>query len=257
MKKIILVLLLVFLCSLEVINARDLIIGGKPSELNRWFDEKSGKYTGFDVEIIDYVMKKLGISYQIVLENSSARLEQGWQLDKPFYDMVFTYSWKKEREKYLIYPSESHTVIDWNLFIRKEDEGKYKFETYNDLKGLKIGYTKGNSYTEDFFTALKNGIFEGDEVVKEELQIVKLLNGRINMVPLSKLSALYQAKNEGYIDKISYLPKPMKSEPYYNTFVKKSDYPNLSLLVKKYDETLKEMKKSGVFDEISKKYGKN
>ncbi|HPO49012.1 MAG TPA: transporter substrate-binding domain-containing protein [Spirochaetota bacterium] len=159
------------------ISPRDLIIGGKISEQSRWFDKKSQKFTGFDVEIIDYIFSELGISYEIILENSSARLEHGWKSETPFYDMVFTYSKKEERKKYLIYPFESHISIEWHFFIRKEDEGKYKFDSYKDLRGLKIGYTRGQSYTIDFMQALKNKIFIGDEVVKDELQITKLLNG--------------------------------------------------------------------------------
>lgn len=248
--------LLIVISSTFFLNSRDLIIGGKPSEQSRWFDKKTGKYTGFDVEVIDYIMKKLGITYKIILENSSARLEKGWQIDKPYYDMVFTYSIKSERERYLVYATESHIAIEWNFFIRAEDEGKYKFDTYDDLKGVTVGYTKGNSYTKEFFKAMNDGIFIGDEVVKEELQIDKLLNGRIDMAPMSTTSTLYSAQKEGFRDKISYLPKPIKSEPYYNTFVKKSDYPDLMKLVPKYDEILRQMKKDGTLKAIKNKYGK-
>ncbi|HOV13845.1 MAG TPA: transporter substrate-binding domain-containing protein [Spirochaetota bacterium] len=256
MKKNIFFVFCLLTLSVIYLNSRDLIIGGKPSEQSRWFDEKSGKFTGFDVEIVDYIFKKLGVTYKIVLESSSTRLEYGWENEEPFYDMVFTYSKKKEREKFLIYATESHINIEWNFFIRKEDEGKYKFETFEDLRGLRIGYTKGQAYTEEFMKAMEKGICIGDEVVKDELQLTKLLNGRIDMVPLSTSTTLYKAQKEGFRDKISYLPKPIKSEPYYNTFVRKSNYPDLLNLIKRYDEVLTQMKKDGTLKQITEKYGK-
>ncbi|OHD40449.1 MAG: hypothetical protein A2015_13955 [Spirochaetes bacterium GWF1_31_7] len=238
------------------LNARDLIIGGKKSEQSRWFNEATQKYTGFDVEVIDYIMKKLGISYTVLLEESSTRLEHGWQDVRPYYDMVFTYSFKKERLKYLIYPSESHVNIEWNFFIRKEDEGKYTFNSYKDLKGLRIGFTKGQSYSDGFLDAISRNLFIIDEVVQDSLQIPKLLNYRIDAVPLSTSTTLYVAEKDGYRNKISYLPKPVKSEPYYNTFVKNSDYPDLMKIIPRYDRVLKQMKKDGTLKMIAEKYSK-
>ncbi|HPO49898.1 MAG TPA: ABC transporter substrate-binding protein, partial [Spirochaetota bacterium] len=96
----------------------------------------------------------------------------------------------------------------------------------------------------------------GDEVVKDELQITKLLNGRIDMAPLSTSTTLYKASKNGYLDKITYLPKPMKSEAYYNTFVKKSDYPGLKDIIKNYDAILSRMKAEGILQKIRDKYNK-
>ncbi|MBF0208278.1 MAG: ABC transporter substrate-binding protein [Oligoflexia bacterium] len=88
------------------------------------------------------------------------------------------------------------------------------------------------------------------------MQISKLLRGRIDLVPLSTDTAFYTAEKEGYRNKISYLPKPIKSEPYYNTIVKKSHYPNLMGLIQKYDEIIKQMKKNGTLQSIEDKFGK-
>ncbi|OHD26795.1 MAG: hypothetical protein A2086_00875 [Spirochaetes bacterium GWD1_27_9] len=236
------------------LNARDFVIVGIPEEPNRWIDEK-GNMVGLDIDIITYIMKKLNIPYKIILEASSARMEFNWQSDKPSYDLVLTYSKKPEREVYLIYAKESHIDFSWNFFLRKEDAGKYKFEAFNDLKGVKIGATKGFSYSDEFWKAYDDGILTLDVITKNELQMDKLLAKRIDLMPLNTQATLYEAKRGGFLDKITYLPKPIKSKPYYNTFVKKSNYPNLAEIIKKYDEILKEMKKDGTLKTILAKYG--
>lgn len=254
MKKIILMMVLFIVVMSNSVIARDLIIAGIPEEPNRWIN-KNGKMVGIDVDIIDYIMKKMNISYKIILENSSARLEAMLRKDKPEYDMVFTYSKSVDREKYLKYAEESHISFSWNFFILKSNEKKFKFDSYADLKGLKIGITKGMSYSDEFWEAVEEGTLTVDEIVKNELQLDKLLKKRIDAVPLNTKTTLYEAKREGVLGEITYLPKSIKEKPYYNTFVKKSDYPRLEEIEKKYDEILKQMKKDGTLKKILLKYG--
>lgn len=238
----------------QLIIGRDFIIAGIPEEPNRWI-ESNGKLAGIDIDIIDYIMKKMNISYKIILESSSTRLEAESQKNNPSYDMVFTFSKKPEREKYLIYPTESHIDFSWNFFIKKGDEGKYKFDKLSDLKGLRIGATKGFAYTEEFWKAGESGALTLDTIVKNEFQMDKLLAGRIDAVPLNTKTTLYEIKKNGLSREITYLPKPLKSTQYYNTFVKKSNYPNLEEIIKKYDVILKEMKRDGTLKNILEKYG--
>lgn len=250
------IILIVFLYFSFILTSysRDLIIVGIPEEPNRWIDN-SGKTVGIDIDIIDYIMNKLGVKYKVILEDSSARIQAINKNSTPPFDMIFTYSKNKEREKYLIYPQESHIDFSWNFFIRKEDLGKYKFNSMEDLKGLTIGATKEFSYTPEFWKAGNEGLFKLDIIVKNNLQISKLLNKRFDMVPMNTLITYYELKKSGIISKVDFLPTPLKKSSYYNVFVKKSDYPNLEELVKKYDEVLKEMKEDGTLKAILSKYG--
>lgn len=234
--------------------SRNFVIAGIPEEPNRWAG-RNGIVQGIDVDIIDFIMKKMEIKYEIVLVNSSARLIQNSKIKNSPYDMVFTYSYNKEREQYLTFAKESHIEFEWNFFIRKEDAGKYKFEKYEDLTGVRIGATQGMSYSDEFWRAYKNNILSLDITQKNEVQIKKLLNRRIDMVPLNTKAALYEAREKGYTDKIAYLPKEIKRVPYYNTFVKNSSYPGMDYIMKKYDKILKEMKADGTLEKIYKKYG--
>lgn len=233
---------------------REFVIAGIPEEPNRWIDS-SGKLRGLDIEIVDYIFNDLKIPYKVILEESSARLEANWKRENSPYDMVFTYSHRKEREEFLIYSKESHIEFSWNFFCRKEDAGKYKFETFEDLKGVRIGATQGISYTTDFWNAHKAGILTLDIVVKNEIQMEKLLRNRIDLVPLNTQATLYELKNKGLTDKVAYLPKPIKSSLYYNTFVKSSSYPDLDKVIDNYDNTLRRMKRDGSLKKILANYG--
>lgn len=247
---IIIFFILIFNLSNNLV-ARDFHIAGIPGEPVRFYN-KEKKLTGIDVEIIDEAMKRLGLKYKITLIRSSARLEVSW-LD-PNVDMIFTYSYNKKRAKHLIYPKQSHITLSWHFFILTKNKEKFYYRTFNDFKGMTIGATKGFSYTPEFWQASKKGIFEIDITTKNDLNFIKLLAGRFDTFPNAKIDTLYQAKKRGYLDKITYLPKPLKRKKYYNTFVKISNYPGLDKIIKRYDRVLFKMKKSGIVKKIINKY---
>ncbi|MDE1462040.1 substrate-binding periplasmic protein [Spartinivicinus poritis] len=244
-----------FIAVSEQSIARQLIIGGIPEIPVRYIDG-NGKLAGIDVDIIGRVFEKLNLDYKVVIISSSSRLEQLWKTSKTL-DMVFTYSYKKWRTKYLIYPKESHITTQYHFFILRKNMGKIKYDTFADLKGLKVGMTEGFSYTPEFLQAAESGIFYVDKVPINDLHMKKLLLGRIDIVPLPTMATLYEAKVGNYRDKISYLPKSVKDKPYYNTFVKASDYPDMERVISQYDQILKEMKESGEVRAIFAKYGVN
>ncbi|WP_163832863.1 substrate-binding periplasmic protein [Spartinivicinus ruber] len=233
--------------------ARELIIGGIPEKPIRYIN-KNGHPEGIDVDIIDAIFNQLKVDYKVAIISSSSRLEQLWKTSNTL-DMVFTYSYKKWRTKYLIYPSESHITTQYHFFILRKNKGKIKYNTFEDLKGLKVGMTEGFSYTPEFLQAAESGIFYVDKVPINDLHMKKLLLGRIDVVPLPTMVTLYEAKVGNYRDEISYLPKSVKDKPYYNTFVKTSDYPNVKRIISQYDQILKKMKENGEVQAIFSKYG--
>lgn len=246
--------LLWFAAAAFSLNARDLIIAGIPEEPNRWIDEK-GIPRGLDVDIIDYVMKKLGVPYRVVLVSSSARLEANFKAVPAVYDMVFTYSFNEERDRYLQYARESHVSFNWNFFYLKENEGKYVFNDYRDLAPWTIGITRGISYSDEFLKAVRDIPLKVDEIPNNELQLDKLLAKRFDLVPLNTKIALYEIYRRGLQDRVSYLPKPIKNREYYNTFVRFSNYPGLPEIARRYDEILREMKADGTLAGILAFYG--
>ncbi len=219
------------------------------------FVDAKGEYAGIDLDIINFMLTKLNVSYEIKLIKSSPRLEANWKADQPNVDVVLTYSYKNHREKYLQYAKESHINISWHFFVLKKNINKIHYNTYKDLKGLTVGATTGYAYSKDFWEAANCGIFKVDKIPLNHLQMKKLLKERFDCVPMNTICALSNAKKEGYFEKIGYLPKPLKSNLYYNTFVKASNHPDLKLLISKYDLLLKQMKTDGTLEKIFSRYG--
>lgn len=239
---------------LAVAQARDLIVGGIPEVPVRYVDPVDGVIKGLDVDVLEHILGRLKVPYQIRLESSSARLESNWRQGK-LYDMVFTYSLKEDRLPHLLYAREAHIYNNWHFFVLRENLPRFRYDSLGDLKGWRVGATQGFSYTKEFWAAVEAGTWHTDLVTQNELQMRKLLHGRIDIVPLPAMVTLYGARQEGYAERIAYLPKPLKSDAYYNTFVKASDYPGLPALAQRYDEELRRMKEDGSLRAIYRKNG--
>ncbi|WP_163835579.1 substrate-binding periplasmic protein [Spartinivicinus ruber] len=231
-------------------QARKLVIVGIPAPPMRYLDTNN-QPKGFDIDVLNHILNKLGHKYVVVLIDSSPRVEIMWK--KGDMDILMTYSYKKERTKYLLYPKESHVTVAWNFFIRKEDIGKISFQKYSDLKKWRVGASSGKSYTKEFWEASKSYPYI-QIIPRDDLQLNKLVNKRLDVVPLETMSALYKAHQKGISEKITYLKKPLKVKPYYNLFVKASSYPSLNKLIKNYDEELLKMKQNGILKKIKRKY---
>jgi len=226
--------------------ARDLIILATPEEPYKFVE--NGTYKGIDIEVIDEVMRRLGLTYSIELIESGTRIQQEAMSGRA--DMLLLFSRKPERLEFLHYPQESYIDISWNFFIRAADEGKVEFETFEDLKGLQIGITQDFSYTPEFLTS---GL-SFQTIPRNTLQIGMLLAKRIDAVPMNTISTLYEEKKAGRLENLTYLPKPLITKPYYNVFSKASGYPDIEGLVVRYDSAIREMKADGTLDGILIKY---
>lgn len=222
------------------------MIVGSPQLLFKM--EEIGAYKGIDIEILQHVMQELKIPYKIKLIDSDKRILK--EAKQGRVDMIISFSKKSSRMEYLDYPQESYKQITWNFFIRKSDQGKIRFNTFGDLKGLRVGATLGVSYTDEFW----NAELDLNTVTKNALQIKKLLNHRIDIVPMNTLNTMYEAKYLGHLEQIDYLPKALKSHSYYNSFPKASTYPNKAIIMQRYDQAIKKLQADGTIQAIFDKY---
>lgn len=241
----VLLIILCFFASAAVL-AKEYMILATPEAPYKM--EADGTVNGIIADVISLLFEELNVSYKIVLVDSGSRIIREAKSGRA--DMVLNFSKKNERMDYLIYPMESYVNLTWNFFIRKEDEGKIKFEKLSDLQGLTVGATKDWSYTDEFWNSgLKLSV-----VIKDELQMQKLISKRIDVVPMNTVSALYEAKQDGYLHKISYLHKPLKSKFYYNAFSKYSVHPQKKRVMDNYDSIIKRMKNDGTIQKIYNQY---
>ena len=225
---------------------KDFVIAGTPQFLFKM--EVKGKYQGIDIDIIQKVMQELKIPYTIKLIKSNKRLLT--EAKNGHVDMLISLSKKASRMECFDYPQQSYKQIMWHFFIRKPDQGKIHFNTFDDLKGLRVGATHDISYTSEFWNAKLNLSMAS----KNTQQIPKLLNNRIDIVPMNTVNTLYEAQQKGYLEEIIHLSKPLKSSPYYNPFPKASTYPNKEMIMQHYDQAIKKMQADGTIQAIFDKY---
>ncbi len=88
-----------------------------------------------------------------------------------------------------------------------------------------------------------------------QLQLRKLIARRIDVVPMSLVTAFAQIREEGLEGKLDYLPKPLKSSPYYHVWCKARADADTPALMAAYDAELLHMKRDGRLKALYGKYG--
>ena len=151
------------------------------------------------------------------------------------------------------YPEEPLIKTRWILFIRKSDLGRLKFDSFDDLKGRRIGVVRGYRYTPEFWNFLKQEK-NYEEVALEEHNFRKLEHGRIDYVASEYGVGNAILKKVGLKGKIIGLEKnPIRIDPFYILFNKNSVSPEY---VKKFSDELRIFKSTARFDALRKKYFK-
>ena len=246
------ILLCIFAFQTNDSFAKILRIAGIPEAPLRYYD-KNKKLKGIDIEIIELVFKQLKIPYKVILLQSSPGLKKIYQ--EKSADMILSFSKTQDRERYLDFALEPHMKISWHFFVKKNNKNKYKFDTFADLKGARVGVTYGFAYTVDFWNSIETGILKPFYEHQNSLQMQNLLKNKVDLVLLNKVTAMHHAKQNQNLNKISFLENPVKTSLYYNSFVRNSDFPGIEKIKKSYDMVLKKIKSEGAVKAILDKYG--
>lgn len=240
------ILLLTFtLGSFGTVHGSEFVIAANPQAPFKFEDQGHAK--GIDVEVVRTVLEELGVKHVFRFIKADERLLREAKSGR--IDMLLLYSKKPAREKFLIYPKESYVSLDWHFFYLKERRKKFLFNEFSDLKGHTIGVTRGVSYPKE----LTESGLTLDYAASTEIQLKKLVGKRVDLAPMSTQITLYGLSN-AQRKQVSYLPKPLKSKPYYNVFSKASAHPDRDKIVKAYDRIMKVMKSDGRLLEIYRRY---
>ena len=206
--------------------------------------ERDGAPAGIDVDVISHVLAAIDQPYRVRFIRSDTRIQVEARAGRA--DILLVFSKKAERMAYLEYPEESYIDITWNFFIRKEDRNRIRFDRLEDLQGLRVGATRDVAYTPEFWAA---GL-DLQVITNNDLQIRKLIGGRIDVVALNTINTLYEQKSNGLLDKVTYLAKPLKSKPYFNVFARNSRHPAMATLKRRYDAIIRSLKRDGTIKKI-------
>jgi polar amino acid transport system substrate-binding protein len=210
--------------------------------------ETDSGLTGYSVELVETVIKKIGVSDYSVKSLPWKRALH--MLENGQADALFSANYTKEREDFAFYPEEPLVVSPWVIWVNADSD--IKFEYYSDLAGLTAGVVRGYSYTDEFWSFLKSkGSY--DEVASDETNFKKLKVNRIDYT-VAELGNGYNIMEKLNIEGLKpLLDNPVKKDGLYIIFNKDRVSQET---VEKFSETLKEFKKLKEYELLYNNYFK-
>ena len=211
------------------------------------FEEKNGDYAGFDIELAQYVSKKLGITVHfqpIDWDMKETELQNGT------IDAIWNgYSATDERREKVAFtiPYMQNTQI----LVVKKTSGIHSVE---DMTGKVLGAQNGSSGMLDFEEhpeVLKNRVKSGDADQYQSVNeaIIDLKNDRIDALLIDRVYADYYLTTEGIADEYDTIPSGFESESFA-VGVRPADKKLLEAL----NQAFKELYQEGIFQQISQKW---
>ena len=211
------------------------------------FEEKNGNYAGFDIELAQYVSKKLGITVHfqpIDWDMKETELQNGT------IDAIWNgYSATDERREKVAFtiPYMQNTQI----LVVKKTSGIHSVE---DMTGKVLGAQTGSSGMLDFEEhpeVLKNRVKGGDADQYQSVNeaIIDLKNDRIDALLIDRVYADYYLTTEGIADEYDTIPSGFESESFA-VGVRPADKKLLEAL----NQAFKELYQEGIFQQISQKW---
>ena len=211
------------------------------------FEEKNGNYAGFDIELAQYVSKKLGITVHfqpIDWDMKETELQNGT------IDAIWNgYSATDERREKVAFtiPYMQNTQI----LVVKKTSGIHSVE---DMTGKVLGAQNGSSGMLDFEEhpeVLKNRVKGGDADQYQSVNeaIIDLKNDRIDALLIDRVYADYYLTTEGIADEYDTIPSGFESESFA-VGVRPAD----KKLVEALNQAFKELYQEGIFQQISQKW---
>jgi L-cystine transport system substrate-binding protein len=224
---------------LEVIKQRGTIkVGTEGTYPPFSYKNEKGELTGFDVDVINEVSKRIGVKAEFVPTEWKAMFTG---LDSERFDVIANQVGITEARKPKYDFSDPYTVSGSQIIVHKDTTGINSLE---DLKGKKVGVSQGSNYEEK---AVKAGAvivhYPGSNEILADLAAKRIdaaLNDRLFV-------SEYLMKNPN--KNLQAAGKTFDTETVGFAFRKGSPE-----LVEAFNKALKDMQTDGTFKQISMKW---
>ncbi|WP_281557178.1 transporter substrate-binding domain-containing protein [Thalassomonas sp. RHCl1] len=147
-------------------------------------------------------------------------------------DMLFTVPVYKDRLLFT-YSTDKFATFEW--------------QRWEDLRPYKIGITRGYNYVSEI---IKEKV-SFEQVTTDKMNILKLLHGRVDIIPLYYVSAIAIFKEVPGHEKLRFAEKPLATKVFRLGISKKSF---LAEEIGEINKTLQEMQNDGTFKKILGEY---
>ena len=135
------------------------------------------------------------------------------------------------------------------VFFYRKDKPVKDWATLTDLKGYKIGVSRGYTYTDEFWGLNKKGVLNFDVANNDLANIKKLARGRIDVFPgsLVMINELMRKELKAEdLAKITYHEKPLTTAIGHILFPKNKD--NSQKIMAAFHAGLKKVRADGRYD---------
>jgi polar amino acid transport system substrate-binding protein len=210
--------------------------------------QAQGEVKGMAVELIQEAFRRMKQPIKISIlpwARAIYRIEQGQS------DAIFTIYKTKERAVFTDYSNEILIHQSMALFTRKDSPIKFDGQL-SALAQYRFGVVRKVSYGDIFDQAVSNHQISPPDITDTgEQNVMKLLQGRFDILVSNKLGALHILQQMGQAEKVSMLSPEIEQIPSYIAFSKKN---NLQVTRDQFDATLREMKRDGSYAKIVSRY---
>ena len=217
--------------------------------------EEDGKVTGMAIEIFQEVSRRMGFEADIRALPFKRLLHY---LKNGTLDGAIQIYYNPEREKFIIYSEVPGYWQAHYVFVKKGNEDKFPTKTLEDLYGKRVAKERGFFVTQEFQKAVEEGKIIVDEAQNAQLNLSKLISGRMDCYVSNYHIALYNIRKLGFQGQIVPLSEPLA--PKKGTFMaiskKSKNIPNKEEFMKEFSATLKEIHTDGTLERITNKYVK-
>lgn len=204
-------------------------------------------------------MPEYGIASQIVTE---AFALQGVTVEYGFFpwarslalaqegtwDGTLIWTKNEEREKDFYF---SDMVVSGNAVFFHLNSYSFNWDSFEDLKGLRIGGTLEYNYGEEFKAAEEAGVFTVERVPADIQNFEKLLAGRIDIFPMTQeigQHLIQQSLLPEQVAQITFHPKAVHSEPAFLLLSRQVE--GNEEMMRLFNLGLQELRDSGRLQEI-------
>ena len=168
------------------------------------------------------------------------------------------YSYKKERERDLIYGKQPLFSTQYKIVTLKESN--ITVHSLEDIEGLTLGHLAGLKYTEAYRKKLNqsNEIGKVITVRDSEDLLMLLLKKRVDAFVESKETAAWYGGQHGVSDQLAYSAYTLSKNEYYFIIAKKTKRTmEPALLIDELDLCILRLKASGEYFKLQQTYGLN
>ncbi|MGI9316240.1 MAG: substrate-binding periplasmic protein [bacterium] len=159
--------------------------------------------------------------------------------------------WYQSEERAQHYHYSDVLQTDSTVFFHLKQNPLFDWQTLDDLKGIRIGATRAYTYTPDFWDAQKSGRLNIQIANSDEVNLDKLINGRIDMFPAERVlgqQLLNQIYGPEIAETVTYHAKPLIA-PTGHLLVSRQ-LEDGEELVSKFNNGLNKLKQNGRYSQL-------